>query len=478
MSVGWDAVADTAVRTEGLRRFFDQTRAVDGVDLEVKTGEIYGFLGPNGAGKSTLVHVLCTLLLPTCGRAEVAGFDVATPAHRRAAAHRRRAPGSVARPRPDRHRAAAPPGPPLRTHARRRPSNGCVSSRSSSTSGPRSGTASRPTRVGCGAASISRPRSSTTRRSLFLDEPTTGLDPASRVRVWEEVRRLNAERDHDLPHHPVPRGGGRARGPRRHHQQRPPDQRGHADGPEALARVGRDHRPGRRAAPSGRATRSARSPGSTRSTSTARSSRSEPSTGRQCSARWRSRSTAAASGCATSRCASRRSTTCSSSSRAGTSSRRRRASDDGDALTRRRYGPGPPASWPTASGSPIARSGRCRGRSSSWCRLWSCPCSSTRSTSARSSRSPRAGTGIDFKAFQLPVAIIFAVTGLSRASALVTDIQNGYFDRLLMTPIRRLSLLLGLMMADFVLDHHVVDPGGPAWDSSSASASRPGSSGC
>jgi hypothetical protein len=62
-----------------------------------------------------------------------------------------------------------------------------------------------------------------------------------------------------------------------------------------------------------------------------------------------------------------------------------------------------------------------------------------------------ANTGLDFKAFQLPVAIIFAVTGLSRASALVTDIQNGYFDRLLMTPIRRLSLLLGLMMADLIL---------------------------
>jgi ABC-2 type transport system permease protein len=57
----------------------------------------------------------------------------------------------------------------------------------------------------------------------------------------------------------------------------------------------------------------------------------------------------------------------------------------------------------------------------------------------------------DFKAFQLPVAIIFAVTGISRASALVTDIQDGYFDRLLMTPIRRLSLLLGLMVADFML---------------------------
>jgi ABC-2 type transport system permease protein len=60
------------------------------------------------------------------------------------------------------------------------------------------------------------------------------------------------------------------------------------------------------------------------------------------------------------------------------------------------------------------------------------------------------GNVSDFRAFQLPVAIIFAVTGISRASALVLDIQGGYFDRLLMTPIRRLALLLGLMVADFV----------------------------
>lgn len=57
----------------------------------------------------------------------------------------------------------------------------------------------------------------------------------------------------------------------------------------------------------------------------------------------------------------------------------------------------------------------------------------------------------DFKAFQLPVAIIFAVTGVSRATALVTDITSGYFDRLLMSPISRASLLLGLMVADFAL---------------------------
>jgi ABC-2 type transport system permease protein len=59
--------------------------------------------------------------------------------------------------------------------------------------------------------------------------------------------------------------------------------------------------------------------------------------------------------------------------------------------------------------------------------------------------------GLNFRAFQLPTAIIFAVTGISRANALVTDIQSGYFDRLLMTPMRRLALLLGLMVADLAL---------------------------
>lgn len=61
------------------------------------------------------------------------------------------------------------------------------------------------------------------------------------------------------------------------------------------------------------------------------------------------------------------------------------------------------------------------------------------------------GVDFDYAAFQLPVAIIFAVTGVSRASSLVTDIQGGYFDRLLMTPMNRFALLLGLMVADFAL---------------------------
>jgi ABC-2 type transport system permease protein len=59
--------------------------------------------------------------------------------------------------------------------------------------------------------------------------------------------------------------------------------------------------------------------------------------------------------------------------------------------------------------------------------------------------------GFDYKAFQLPTAIIFAVTGVSRASSLVLDIKGGYFDRLLLTPVRRTSLLVGLMLADAAL---------------------------
>src|SRR3954463_10113511 len=68
---------DNGIRAEGLvREFKGGIRAVDGIELAVAPGEIYGFLGPNGAGKSTTVHMLVTLLPPTAGTARVAGFDV------------------------------------------------------------------------------------------------------------------------------------------------------------------------------------------------------------------------------------------------------------------------------------------------------------------------------------------------------------------------------------------------------------------
>src|SRR5215210_8158881 len=68
---------DNGIEVRGLvREFKGGIRAVDGIDLDVAAGEIYGFLGPNGAGKSTTVRMLTTLLLPTSGTATVAGFDV------------------------------------------------------------------------------------------------------------------------------------------------------------------------------------------------------------------------------------------------------------------------------------------------------------------------------------------------------------------------------------------------------------------
>ncbi len=89
----------TAIEVEGLaREFRGGIRAVDGVDLRVDEGEIYGFLGPNGAGKSTIVRILATLLRPTGGRARVAGHDVVHEADGGAPLHRRRPAGRGDRP--------------------------------------------------------------------------------------------------------------------------------------------------------------------------------------------------------------------------------------------------------------------------------------------------------------------------------------------------------------------------------------------
>ncbi|MFI6316386.1 ATP-binding cassette domain-containing protein [Nonomuraea sp. NPDC050556] len=72
---------DLAVRAEGLVKVFGEHRAVDGIDLEVRTGEIFGVLGPNGAGKTTMLRMLATLLKIDAGRAEIFGVDVAEAPH-------------------------------------------------------------------------------------------------------------------------------------------------------------------------------------------------------------------------------------------------------------------------------------------------------------------------------------------------------------------------------------------------------------
>ena len=64
------------IKAEGLGKKFGALTAVDDVSFEIEAGEIFGFLGPNGSGKSTVIRMLCGLLQPTSGRAELAGFDV------------------------------------------------------------------------------------------------------------------------------------------------------------------------------------------------------------------------------------------------------------------------------------------------------------------------------------------------------------------------------------------------------------------
>ncbi len=180
----------------GLVRHFGSgdslVRAVDGVDLRVEAGEIFGFLGPNGAGKSTTVRVLTTLLKPSAGSATVAGFDVATQADKV-----RRSIGVALQD------AAIDP---LMTGRE------LLDLQSVLYGIPKNIAATRGAelleRVGLTAAADRRvgTYSGGMRRRLdlalslvhepsvlFLDEPTTGLDPMSRLTLWEEVRRLNQE---------------------------------------------------------------------------------------------------------------------------------------------------------------------------------------------------------------------------------------------------------------------------------------------
>jgi ABC-type uncharacterized transport system ATPase subunit len=105
--------ADNSIVVDRLvREFRKGPRAVDGIDLEVAPGEIYGFLGPNGAGKSTTVLVLTTLLPPTSGSARVAGVFGTRRCGRSGRAQERRT-------RPDADRPRPPPPQTMRHPARR-----------------------------------------------------------------------------------------------------------------------------------------------------------------------------------------------------------------------------------------------------------------------------------------------------------------------------------------------------------------------
>jgi ABC-2 type transport system ATP-binding protein len=184
---------DRSIVANGLVRHFADVKAVDGLDLDIDSGQIFGFLGPNGSGKSTTVKMLTTILAPTSGTARVAGFDVTkdqeqvrsrigvalqevgldtlmTARELLALQSRLFGAGSVAA-RDATERLLATVG------------LGDVDSKKRV--GQFSGGMKR--RLDLALALVNAPT------VLFLDEPTTGLDPVSRRGIWEEVRRLNAE---------------------------------------------------------------------------------------------------------------------------------------------------------------------------------------------------------------------------------------------------------------------------------------------
>src|SRR3954452_20344881 len=179
-----------AIEAEGLVREFKKgPRAVDGIDLSVATGEIYGFLGPNGAGKSTTTHMLTTLLPPTAGTARVGGHDVVHegPAVRAVigAALQEAALDPFLTGREHMRLQTALHGLPKAERVRRSDellARVGLSEAADRKVGGYSGGMKR--RLDLALALVHGPR------ILFLDEPTTGLDPQSRTALWDEVDRL------------------------------------------------------------------------------------------------------------------------------------------------------------------------------------------------------------------------------------------------------------------------------------------------
>jgi ABC-2 type transport system ATP-binding protein len=179
-----------AIEVEKLVREFKKgPRAVDGIDLAVSPGEIYGFLGPNGAGKSTTVLMLTTLLPPTSGRASVGGYDIVRQGSQvRAtigAALQEAALDAILTGREHLMLQGTLQG--LSAGERRRRTDALLQRVGLTEAADRrvggySGGMKR--RLDLALALVHSPR------ILFLDEPTTGLDPQSRSALWEEVARL------------------------------------------------------------------------------------------------------------------------------------------------------------------------------------------------------------------------------------------------------------------------------------------------
>ena len=182
-----------SIEVEGLVREFKKgPRAVDGIDLRVEPGEIYGFLGPNGAGKSTTVLMLTTLLPPTAGTARVGGYDVVAEGPRVrsviGAALQEAALDPMLTGRDHLRLQATLQG--ISRHDRKQRAQELLDRVGLSEAADRkvggySGGMKR--RLDLALALVHRPR------IIFLDEPTTGLDIQSRTALWDEVARLSRD---------------------------------------------------------------------------------------------------------------------------------------------------------------------------------------------------------------------------------------------------------------------------------------------
>ena len=178
-----------AIEARGLVKAYGKTRAVDGIDLTVRRGQVFGFLGPNGAGKTTTIRILATLARPDGGTARVLGFDVVSG--RNAIRARVAVTGQFASLDDD-----LTGHENLTVFGRLRGLSRAASKRRADellAAFDLTGSASRPVggysggmrrRLDIGASLIVTPD------LLFLDEPTTGMDPHSRGQVWELVRQI------------------------------------------------------------------------------------------------------------------------------------------------------------------------------------------------------------------------------------------------------------------------------------------------
>ncbi|MBG6137852.1 ATP-binding cassette domain-containing protein [Longispora fulva] len=181
-----------AIQAEGLVKRYGETTALAGVDLSVRTGTVLGLLGPNGAGKTTTVRVLATLLRPDAGHATVCGYDVTTQAHQV-----RQLIGLTGQYASVDETLTGVENLVLigrllglsRADAKGRAQRLLADFRLDEAGGRAAKTYSggMRRRLDLAASLVGRPR------VLYLDEPTTGLDPRSRNEMWDIIRLLVAD---------------------------------------------------------------------------------------------------------------------------------------------------------------------------------------------------------------------------------------------------------------------------------------------